>query len=463
MAFDWLRRETKSQYIARPAEAAHELVYYHPDRSIPRGAKLTVRSDECALFFREGRYIGRIDAGTALLDTANIPFLGHLLVDGFTGGNHFLCELFFVTLRETIEEVPPFEVGQFIDSNSRKVVKVIAELNYTMRVVDPPLLITGLGGQNAQSGIAVAQILAGRTATALRQSVATRASTRAILDIVSNIDVDAIGNELVAAAQAEFRPLGLEVVRAFDLRLDLDDESRQRLVEFGERESNLAYQAKGASIANQDGFTHFNAVQGQLAALEGLGKGLATGHSPMVLSGSLGGIGGGMGASATITPARRDVGRGGTPITQQVSFVLIHAQGDKGPYTARQLALVLIAEGLDPATASIRRSDDPASMAFTADLEPLVMVEFDRRRRAPATGVQPATPVPSAPAATSAVNMIDVLSGAIRAAGRDGRIPREAFAALAPMAQTLGLAADPQQASLLVAGLAAQAGLSIDQ
>lgn len=463
MAFNWLKRETKSQYIARPPEVANLLVYYHPDRSIPRGAKLTVRSDECALFFREGNYIGRVDAGTTLLDTANIPFLGHLLIDGFTGANHFICEIFFVTLREVVEEVAKFEVGQFIDSNSRNVVKVLACLNYTVRVTDPPLLITGLGGQNAQSGEVVSQILAGRTATALRQSVATRAQTRAILDVVSNIDVDSIGGELVAAARAEFKPLGLEVVRAFDLRLELDDESRDRLIEFGKRESNLAYQAKGASLANNDGFTQFNAVQGQLAAMEGLGRGLGTGNSPMVLSGNLGGLGGGYAAPSSFSPQRRDFGGGSSPISQQVNFILFDPKGDKGPYTVRQLALVLIAEGLDPHTTTIRRSDDPPNMGFTADLEPLVMAEVQKRRRGapPSSPGQPAAAQPAA--APSSARLIDALSAAMQAAAVNSRLSPDSFAALVQMAQSLGLSAGQQEASLFVLGLAAQAGLSLNQ
>lgn len=55
MVFGWLTNETKSLYIARPDEFANDLIYLHPDKSIPRGTKLTVRSNECALFFREGQ------------------------------------------------------------------------------------------------------------------------------------------------------------------------------------------------------------------------------------------------------------------------------------------------------------------------------------------------------------------------------------------------------------------------
>jgi len=462
MAFDWIKRETKSFYIARPPEDAHRLVYLHPDRSVPRGTKLTVRTDECALFFREGQFIGRVEAGTTLLDTANIPFLGHLLVDGFTGSNHFICEIFFVTLREFIEAVPEFEVGQFIDNNSRNVVKVLASVNYTVRVTDPSLLITGLGGQNAESGDVVRVVLAGRTATALRQSVATRAQSRAILDVVSNIDVDAIGNELVTAARAEFVPLGLDVVRAFDLRLDLDHESRDLLVQFGKLESNLAYQAKGASIANRDGFAQFNAVEGQLAAMKGLGQGLSTGNSPMILSGNFGGLGGGFAAPSSFTPQRRDFGSGSSPMSHQVSFILVDGNSEKGPYTPRQLALIIIAEGLDPQTTTIRQSDDRADISFTVDQEPLVMAEVQKRRRGTPSPPTARNVAPQPATAPSNSRMIDALSAAMQAAAADSRISPESFTALVDMAQALGLSSDQQQASLLVLGLATQAGFSVN-
>ena len=90
MALGWFSKEVKTTYVLRPDEYANDLIYLHPDRSVPRGTKLTVRSDECVLFFREGKYIGRINAGSVILDTANIPFLGHVIVDQFTGGNHLL-------------------------------------------------------------------------------------------------------------------------------------------------------------------------------------------------------------------------------------------------------------------------------------------------------------------------------------------------------------------------------------
>ena len=462
MAFDWfkklsIKQETRSFFIARPPECADRLIFLHPDRSIPRGAKITVRSDECALFFREGKLIGKIDAGTYLLDTANLPFLGHLIIDEFSNANHFICELFFVTTREWAQTFDDIELGQLRDNNSRNVVNVLASLGYTVRIADPAKLVIGLGGQNASSEDAINEILHGRAATTLRQSVAERARGADIIDIVSNIDVDAIGEELVIAARAEFLPLGLDVIRIFDLKLELDDDSSKRLVEFGQMEAKLAYQAKGASIATQDGFAHFNAVQGQLAAMEGLGKGLGTGNSPMLLSGNIGGLGG-SNLAPSYSHARRNLGAGSSPLSSQASYVLIDGDGERGPYTPRQLALVLIAEGLAPQATSIRRTDDDSTISFTADLEPLIMTEYNKRTKPDVTRSTSARP-------TSEVNSngqpIELLDAAMKAAAVGGVISSAAEATLVQMAQSLGIASDEREASLLILGLSARADLSL--
>ena len=95
--FDWIKDQTQAQYIARPDHAFNDLIWPHPDRSIPRGAKITIRSDEVAVFFREGQFIGKILAGTVLMDTANIPFLGslltNLLVEISSSQNYFFARL----------------------------------------------------------------------------------------------------------------------------------------------------------------------------------------------------------------------------------------------------------------------------------------------------------------------------------------------------------------------------------
>ena len=136
---------SRAQYIARPDGASGELVYLHPDTTIPRGAKLTVRSDESAVFFREGRAVGVLKAGAYVLDTQNVPFLGGL-INLATGGNHYIAEVFFVRTAETPIVLMPCELGTFIDVNSRNLLKLVLSATVTVSVTDGLALVTQLGG-----------------------------------------------------------------------------------------------------------------------------------------------------------------------------------------------------------------------------------------------------------------------------------------------------------------------------
>src|SRR5687767_16031450 len=88
--------------IARPDSAKDQWVYKHTDQTIPWKAQLTVDSDEVALFFKDGKYVGTLPPGRHTMETSNIPFLDQL-VDKFTGGNVWIAEVFFVNTREMPE------------------------------------------------------------------------------------------------------------------------------------------------------------------------------------------------------------------------------------------------------------------------------------------------------------------------------------------------------------------------
>jgi len=382
MALNFFTKETKSFYIARPAEAARELIYLHPDKSIPRGAKLTVRSDECALFFREGKYIGTIKPGTTtLIDSANIPFLGHGLIDAFTDGNHFLTEIFFVLLSEVIIPLYTVPLGQYMDLNSRNVVSVNGSFQYTIRVQEPLKLISAVGGQSAYSQDAILQIFNGRMINGLRKMVGQRASHIPMLSIVSNVDSEQMSIELTEFSREEFLKSGVIISRIFDMSLDLDEESLEQLKAFGQEESKLAIQSKGAQIANQDGFAEFNIIQGQRAALEGMGQGLATGRGTVMM---------GMGMGANLTNIRSSPASSmrsersggyarGTTLAPPRNYLISSPTGETGPFSSRQVALTAITSKKFLADVMIRGEDDPAGTYFPADAEPQIVTEYNRR------------------------------------------------------------------------------------
>ena len=93
-------------------------------------------------------------------------------------------------------------------------------------------------------------------------------------------------------------------------------------------------QAKGAGVAREDGFAQFNYVQGQRAAMEGMGKGMATGKSPMIMAGM--NVGGAfqppppVGAS-TPRPGPDSPGGAGAAaiLSSQASYIILDGAGAK--------------------------------------------------------------------------------------------------------------------------------------
>jgi hypothetical protein len=147
---DFVKGGVREMMIARPDNVKHLLVYKHPDQNVPMFSQLTVDSDECALFFKDGKYVGYLPPGRHTLQTQNIPFLNSLVTQ-FTGGNVFIAEIFFVKMQpvrgvtfggplESMEDPILFE---FVTP------RIFGE--FAMQVVDPVRFVIGYYGQAAGS------------------------------------------------------------------------------------------------------------------------------------------------------------------------------------------------------------------------------------------------------------------------------------------------------------------------
>ncbi len=53
--FDFVKNGVREMMIARPDNLKQLIVYKHPDQNFPMYSQLTVDSDECAVFFKDGR------------------------------------------------------------------------------------------------------------------------------------------------------------------------------------------------------------------------------------------------------------------------------------------------------------------------------------------------------------------------------------------------------------------------
>jgi len=111
-------------------------------------SQLTVDSDECAVFFKDGAVIGVLPTGRHTLQRQNIPFL-NAIVNNFTGGQVFISELYFV--KTTPVRSVPFggPVGMLKDPQLLALVqpRIFGEMSVV--VTDPVKFVVGYVGQAA--------------------------------------------------------------------------------------------------------------------------------------------------------------------------------------------------------------------------------------------------------------------------------------------------------------------------
>src|SRR5690242_10758285 len=138
---DFVKGGVREMMIARPDNLKGLAVYKHPDQNVPMYSQLTVDSDECAVFFKDGRVVGILPAGRHTLQTQNIPFLNSIITN-YTGGQVFISEIFFVS---TVPFRVPFggAVGVMRDPQLKCLVnpRIFGEMSIV--ITDPVQFIVG--------------------------------------------------------------------------------------------------------------------------------------------------------------------------------------------------------------------------------------------------------------------------------------------------------------------------------
>lgn len=149
--FDGLKKEVKRQFIARPDETKDHIIYKWPDSNIRMLTQLTVQQDEKALFFKDGKHVGTLEAGTHTLDGKSIPFLS-ALIDSATGGDFLISELYFVSTRQFTNRPFGGTIDNVLDPMTSLAVGIRLHGEYAIKVDDPVKLVVELvGTQNLKT------------------------------------------------------------------------------------------------------------------------------------------------------------------------------------------------------------------------------------------------------------------------------------------------------------------------
>ena len=301
--FSFAKDGVKELAIARPDERKSDIIYKHPDKTVPMKSQLTVDADELALFFRDGTFVGQFGPGRHTLDSSNIPFLGRL-IDSFTGGNVFLAEIFFVNTREMTEVKFGGQIGKVRDAQSGLLANMMIHGTFSARVTDPPKLVIGLVGLQKHEGNAFLAWFRQLVLKVIKDDIAELCVKKKwpLTDVTSGAYTEEIEMEAIAGLRSQVEAYGLEIVRFGDFHISMGEKDEERLNKFYEKASYINM-AGGMS-----GYQQFAQAEAMMGAGEGMAKGGGGGGGGGALEGAGLGIGfamaGNMMNQASHTPAQ---------------------------------------------------------------------------------------------------------------------------------------------------------------
>ena len=290
--FDFVKKGAQELFIARPDEARGLLVYKHADQTIPNKAQITVMKDECALFYKNGQFVGRLDDGVHKFETQNIPFLDQL-VDKLTGGNLYRAEIWFVTLREVGGWKFGGRIGDVEDPKSGLAIQLMVYGDFSIQV-DEPQKVAGFFGLRSWSSTdefdgwfkgLVLKITRDRIAElCVKQNVP-------LLNVTSGALTEEVEAVVLTGVQPQLSPYGLRAVRLGNFVVSMKEEDEAQLKALYKD----AAQMRLASSGNVGAYQQFAAGKAMMGAGEGMAKGGGEGGggNPM-LGGAALGIGVGM-------------------------------------------------------------------------------------------------------------------------------------------------------------------------
>jgi membrane protease subunit (stomatin/prohibitin family) len=279
--FDSVKAEAQRNFIARADEAKDHIIYKYPENNIRMMTQLTVAADEMAMFIKDGVVVGKLGPGRHTLDTNNVPFISALL-EKVTGGNLFIAEIIFVTLREFSSLKFGGPIGDTRDPETGLGIGTMVYGDFSMKVNDPEKLVVGLVGMRKVSNDEFLGWFKNQVLKVTRDRIAELIVKKKwpLLDVTSGAYTEEIETEVIAGVKQHVDPYGVTVVRFGNFTISIKPEDEATLKKLSK---DVAY----SRLAG--GFNQYAQGQAMLGAAEGMAKGgEGSGNA-------LGGMGMGMG------------------------------------------------------------------------------------------------------------------------------------------------------------------------
>lgn len=282
--FDTLKSEAQRNFIARADEAKDNIIYKYPERNIRIMTQLTVQADEVALFVKDGVVAGKLGPGRHNLDTNNIPFLSRLL-EKVTGGNLFIAEVYFVSIREFPQVKFGGPIGDVRDPETGLGIGTMVYGDFSLQCTDPEKLIVGLVGMRKAANEDFVGWFKSQVLKVTRDRIAELIVKKKwpLLDVTSGAYTEEIETEVIAGCKPHTESYGINIVRFGNFTVSIKPEDEATLKKLSK---DVAY----SRLAG--GFQQYAQGQAMLGAAEGMAKGGGEGSGS---GNAMGGMGMGMG------------------------------------------------------------------------------------------------------------------------------------------------------------------------
>lgn len=273
---DFIKTGVKEMMIARPDSAKSQIIYKHPENTIPKYSQLTVDADEAAVFFRDGAFVGVLKTAGAgqrhTLDAGNIPFLSNL-VDSFTGGNIFVTDLYFVTMRAIRETKFGGPLQTLKDPELEITVSPRVFGNFAWKVSDPTNFIVNYTGMtNELSNDKVESWITTKFMNAVKKTVPEFVIKKSI-DVQSlGAYHDELGQNFLTQCD-DLSEIGIQFLELGDFSINFSDEDLKRIQEAQARYADIKVKKKAKDELSQGNFMQYAAAEAMMGAGAGMAKG----------------------------------------------------------------------------------------------------------------------------------------------------------------------------------------------
>jgi len=247
---DFIKGGVREMMIARPDDKKELIVYKHPDPTIPMFSQLTVDADEAAVFFKDGSIVGTLRSAGAgqrhTLSTQNIPFLSNL-VDRFTGGNVFVTDLFFVTMRPIYNVQFGGELGMMEDPTLGEMVTPRMFGTFSFQVVQPePFIVKYVGLRSVGANEDILRWVKGLFLNGVK-TVIGEVCVSEEKSLLQLMPLQTLLAERFMQRCPDLNEIGCRIVQMGQFNINLNDDDRDRLTQ---AQAEIGKAKRAARVAN---------------------------------------------------------------------------------------------------------------------------------------------------------------------------------------------------------------------